>query len=229
MGYKADFYRSILRILINSRTFAGSGSYWDKRYQKGRDSGEGSYGELALFKAKVLNEFVRENEIRSVVEFGSGDGNQLKLAEYPAYTGVDVSPVAVRMARQTFQQDHSKKFLTTGEYQGERAELALSLDVIYHLVEDAVFESYMERLFQAATRFVAIYSSNCSGLMNDSPHVRHREFTRWVKERFPSLPAPRIITNPFPIGLRQEETSFAHFFFYQIDAVDGARERTQVE
>jgi len=223
MGYKADFYRSILRILINSRTFAGSGSYWDKRYQKGRDSGEGSYGELALFKAKVLNEFVRENEIRSVVEFGSGDGNQLKLAEYPAYTGVDVSPVAVRMARQTFQQDHSKKFLTTGEYQGERSELALSLDVIYHLVEDGVFESYMERLFQAATRFVAIYSSNCSGLMTDSPHVRHREFTRWVKERFPSLPAPRIITNPFPIGLRQEETSFAHFFFYTIDAGGGAR------
>ena len=74
MGYKADFYRSILRILINSMSFAGSGNYWDKRYQKGRDSGEGSYGELALFKAKVLNEFVREKEIRSVIEFGSGDG-----------------------------------------------------------------------------------------------------------------------------------------------------------
>lgn len=218
MGYKADFYRSIFRILINSRTFAGSGNYWDKRYQKGRDSGEGSYGELAIFKAKLLNEFVREKGIRSVIEFGSGDGNQLKLAEYPAYTGVDVSPVAVRMAQQTFQHDLSKKFVTTGEYRGERAELALSLDVIYHLVENPVFEAYMERLFQSATRYVAIYSSNCNGLMTDSPHVRHREFTRWVKERFPRLAPPRIIANPFPIGLRQQETSFAHFFFYQIDA-----------
>lgn len=35
MGYKADFYRSIFRILINSMSFAGSGNYWDKRYQKG--------------------------------------------------------------------------------------------------------------------------------------------------------------------------------------------------
>lgn len=223
MGYKADFYRSILRILINSMSFAGSGHYWDKRYQKGRDSGEGSYGELALFKAKVLNEFVREKGIRSVIEFGSGDGNQLKLAKYHAYTGVDVSSEAVQMARQTFQQDGSKKFLTTEDYQGESAELALSLDVIYHLVEDGVFEAYMERLFQAATRFVAIYSSNCSGLMTDSPHVRHREFTHWVEERFPSLPAPQIISNPFPIGLRQEETSFAHFFFYQIDDGGGTR------
>ena len=223
MGYKADFYRSILRILINSMSFAGSGNYWDKRYQKGRDSGEGSYGELALFKAKVLNESVREKGIRSVIEFGSRAGNQLKLAEYPAYTGVDVSPVAVRMARQTFQQDGSKKFLTTEDYRGEIAELALSLDVIYHLVENSVFEAYMERLFQSATRFVAVYSSNCSGLMTDSPHVRHREFTRWVKERFPRLAPPRIIANPFPIGLRQQETSFAHFFFYQIDAEGGTR------
>ena len=222
MGYKADFYRSIFRILINSRTFAGSGNYWDKRYQKGRDSGEGSYGELAIFKAKVLNEFVREKGIRSVIEFGSGDGNQLKLAEYPAYTGVDVSPVAVRMAQQTFQHDLSKKFMTSEDYRGERAELALSLDVIYHLVEDSVFKAYMERLFQASTKYVVIYSSNCSGLMTDSPHVRHREFTRCVKERFPSLAAPQIISNPFPIGLRQEETSFAHFFFYQIDAGGGA-------
>jgi len=214
MGYKTDFYRSILRILINSSSFAGSGNYWDKRYQKGRDSGEGSYGELALFKAKVLNEFVREKGVRSVIEFGSGDGNQLKMAEYPAYTGVDVSPVAVRMAQQTFQQDNSKKFLTTEEYQGESAELALSLDVIYHLVEDSVFKAYMERLFQASTKYVVIYSSNCSGLMTDSPHVRHREFTMWVKQKFPSASAPEVVKNPFPIGLRTNETSFAHFFIY---------------
>jgi hypothetical protein len=50
MGYKADFYRSILRILINSMSFAGSGNYWDKRYQKGRDSGEGSYEVAPIFR-----------------------------------------------------------------------------------------------------------------------------------------------------------------------------------
>ena len=219
MGYKTDFYRSILRILINSRSFSGSGNYWDKRYQKGRNSGEGSYGELALFKAQVLNDFVREKGIRSVIEFGSGDGNQLKFAEYPAYTGVDVSHVAVDRAKLNFSAERTKKFLTTEEYAGERAELALSLDVIYHLVEDSVFEVYMDRLFRAAKRFVVVYSSNCTGLMTDSPHVRHREFTKWVEQKFPSVPAPEVVGNPFPIGLRSHETSFAHFFIYNVDSL----------
>src|SRR5215210_4430947 len=41
----------------------------------------------------------------------------------------------------------AKTFKLMEEYAGESAELALSLEVIYHLVEDEVFESYMRRLF----------------------------------------------------------------------------------
>jgi SAM-dependent methyltransferase len=219
MGYKIDFYRTIFRILVNSAKFSDSGNYWNERYSKGRDSGEGSYGELALFKAKVINDLVIRNGLKSVIEFGSGDGNQLKLANYPQYTGVDVSRVAVDRAKLNFSAERTKKFLTTEEYAGERAELALSLDVIYHLVEDSVFEVYMDRLFSAAKRFVVVYSSNCTGLMTDSPHVRHREFTKWVAQRFPSVPAPEVLVNPFPIGLRSHETSFAHFFIYNVDSI----------
>lgn len=219
MGYKLDFYRTIFRILINSTRFSDSGNYWNERYSKGRNSGEGSYGELAHFKARVLNDFVAKNSVQSVIEFGSGDGNQLKLANYPQYTGVDVSRVAVDRANQDFASDGTKKFLTTEEYSGERADLALSLDVIYHLVEDQVFSDYMNRLFEAALRFVVLYSSNCDGLMTDSPHVRHREFTKWVAQRFPSVPAPEVVINPFPIGLRSHETSFAHFFIYNVDSL----------
>ena len=40
------------------------------------------------------------------------------------------------------------------------------MDVIYHLVEDEIFESHMAALFNHATRFVLIYSSNCSELRN---------------------------------------------------------------
>ena len=39
----------------------------------------------------------------------------------------------------------------------DRAELALSLDVIYHLVEDTVYESYMGQLFDSATKYVIVY------------------------------------------------------------------------
>jgi hypothetical protein len=44
-----------------------------------------------------------------------------------------------------------------------RFDLELSLDVIYHLVEDEVFDAYMRSLFAHAGRFVVIYSSNKVG------------------------------------------------------------------
>jgi hypothetical protein len=60
------------------------------------------------------------------------------------------------------------------------ADLALSLDVIYHLTEDAVFETYMAHLFAAGTRFVIIYATN-GEQAGTAPHVRHRHFTPWVE------------------------------------------------
>ncbi len=64
-----------------------SKAYWSGHYSAGRRSGGGSYGKLAAFEAEVLNGFVRENAIGSVIEFGCGDGNQLGLSNYPAYLG----------------------------------------------------------------------------------------------------------------------------------------------
>lgn len=45
-------------------------------------------------------------------------------------------------------------------YANETADLTLSLDVIYHLIEDNVFFTYMDRLFDSSTKFVIIYSLN---------------------------------------------------------------------
>ena len=72
------------------------------------------------------------------------------------------------------------------EYLGETADLALSLDVIYHLVEDNVFEEYMTILFNAAQRYVIVYSSNTdSQPWLQKPHVKHRKFTPWVSSKMP--------------------------------------------
>ena len=75
--------------------FPGSGTYWETRYSGGGNSGAGSYGQLAEFKAEVINDFVISKGISSIIEFGCGDGNQLLLARYPRYTGLDVSKVAL--------------------------------------------------------------------------------------------------------------------------------------
>ncbi|MEY8096106.1 hypothetical protein AB9F29_01640 [Falsihalocynthiibacter sp. S25ZX9] len=195
--------------------FKTSGSYWEERYLKGGTSGAGSYGRLAKFKANVLNEFVATNSVINVIEFGPGDGSQLSLASYPTYTGVDVSETAVVACREQFSQDQSKTFLTLQNYEGRRAELSLSLDVIYHLVEDEAFDTYMENLFDAAERFVIIYSSN-KDEQAVAQHVRHRKFTDWVSTNAPTFSLAAQIPNQYPFNPDdQENTSFADFYVFQ--------------
>jgi len=162
-------------------SFTGSAHYWERNYAHGGTSGDGSYGELAQAKAEFLNAFVRENDVRSVTEFGCGDGHQLSLAEYPRYVGLDVSPAAIGICNPLFAQDPTKSFF---RYDGAcfvdraglfAADLALSLDVIYHLVEDPLFETYLTHLFAAGGRYVVIYATNAP-VRNTAPHVRHRHF-----------------------------------------------------
>ncbi len=173
------------RMLWMSK-FLGSGGYWEKRYLRGGNSGAGSYGVQAKFKAEMLNAFVVAHGINSVIEFGCGDGNQLKLANYPHYIGFDVSESAISLCRELFSSDPTKDFRLMKEYLGETADLALSLDVIYHLVEDNVFEEYMTILFNAAQRYVIVYSSNTdSQPWLQKPHVKHRKFTMWVSSKMP--------------------------------------------
>ena len=212
--------RSILSMigqaLRPARAFS-SERYWERRYRKGGDSGPGSYSHLAQFKALVLNRFVQENDIASVIEFGCGDGNQLALAAYPAYVGYDVSQAALTACRQRFGKDPAKQFFSVTEYDGRSADLALSLDVVFHLTEDSVFEDYMRRLFGAATRYVIVYSSNQDEPIEPvSAHVRHRHFTRWVETSISTewCLAERI-ANAFPYNGDFRTTSFADFYIYK--------------
>ena len=131
-----------------------------KRYISGGNSGKGSYGRLQVFKNEVINDFVESKNVASIIEFGVGDGNQLLNSRYPAYLGVDVSEKAIKICRKKFEGDKSKSFIHSSNYNYEKADLSISLDVIYHLVEDSVFNSYMRKLFEAANKYVIIYSSN---------------------------------------------------------------------
>jgi SAM-dependent methyltransferase len=201
---------------VRRRAFPGSASFWENRYREGGNSGPGSYGQLAEFKADVLNEFVRTKDIRSVIEFGCGDGAQLELAAYPEYVGVDVANVSIERCSARFADDPTKRFYladTLPKVLGT-FDLALSLDVIFHLVEDTVFDSYMRSLFARSQRYVVIYSSNYDAL-TEAPHVRHRKFSAWIEENARDWQAAGFVPNRFPFDHnRPEETSFADFYFF---------------
>ena len=192
-----------------------SAHYWDTRYANGGNSGAGSYGRLAEFKASVLNQMIRQQDIKSVIELGFGDGNQLTMSNYPEYTGFDISPQAVALCRERFADDKTKRFFHMDMLGEARAELVLSLDVIFHLVEDEVYEHYMEQLVAATSRFLAIYSSNYHGKA-EVEHVRHRKFTKWISRNAKELSLFQKIENPYPYNsFDAKNTSFSHFWIFQ--------------
>ena len=198
------------------KQFPGSETYWIDRYKKGGHSGPGSYNKLAEFKAEIINEFVKTNEIKSIIEYGCGDGNQLKLADYPNYLGFDVSRDVISTCKYLFNSDHTKRFKLMGEYDGEHAELTLSLDVIYHLVEDDVFDKYMRILFDSSDRFVIIYSSNkCLKFSLEVPHIKHRKFTEWINENLFGWELICHIPNKYPYRGDITIGSFSEFYIFK--------------
>jgi hypothetical protein len=156
MKFNLQNYKFFFKRILNKKKAIqsfNSRDYWEKRYNSNNNSGAGSYGPLADFKAIVLNEFVKTYNIQSIIEYGCGDGNQLSLANYPIYIGLDVSKTAISLCQQKFKEDVSKKFYLTDEFKKEniKTELVLSLDVLFHLIEDEVFENYMNDIFNSAT------------------------------------------------------------------------------
>lgn len=183
-------YRRTIGNLLTRIRWKSSSAYWERRYATGGNSGAGSYGANAQYKADIINRMITEQGINTVIELGCGDGNQLKYATYPSYLGLDVSETAVKECIETFAEDKSKSFmfyrsnLFVDNGNWLHADAALSLDVIFHLVEDTVFDQYLNQLFSMGERQVIIFSSNRDDLPT-APQERHRRFTDWITTNRP--------------------------------------------
>lgn len=189
--------------------------YWEQRYADERDAGPGSRGDHRRFKAEFLNSFVDKNGIESVVEFGCGNGVQVELADYPTYAGLEVSESAIEACSQRFAYDETKSFflydphhfLNRGAIQ---ADLVLSLEVLFHLVDDATFEKTMHDIFDAATKYVILFSSNHTESTPEL-HIRHRRFTDYVEEYFPNFSLIEKVENEY-------EERHSDFYVYEKQA-----------
>jgi len=211
---KSLFHNKVAMQILNKYfniRYPASEMYWEKRYLKNGTSGNGSYGNIALYKAGIINKFVAENNIRKIIEFGCGDGNQLKQFEFPLYIGFDVSVTAIEKCISIFKGDNSKSFFiynhkafvdNIGLF---KAELVISLDVIYHLLTDEEYENYMYLLFSSSLRFVIIYAWDVEG--KQKLHVRHRKFTEWIKKNLNSWQLINQIKN--------EDGPTCDFFIYE--------------
>lgn len=190
------------------------GGYWDRRYREGRTSGAGSEGEEGSYKARYVNDFIRDHQITSVIDWGCGDGQVLELLQvgpahspYVAYTGIDVSATILERNRKHFREfvfaTPNEAMIPGREWS---ADLALSMDVLFHLPDDVDFFTYLNQLFNSADRYVLIYSTNHAG-GRTARHVLRREFTPDVAKHFPEWRLSTVET-PLHEGL-------ASFFVYE--------------
>lgn len=191
--------------------------YWRERYNSGGNSGLGSYGGLAEFKAGVLNKFIIEHGIKSILDLGCGDGNQASLLKgFESYLGVDVSKAALKLCRAKFARTGTMSFIKLSQLDGSSLyDLVISLDVVYHLLEDDAFEEYMSKLFRHAARFVIIYSSNRGKpLPGQGAHLRQHKFTKWVKANEPEWVLLERIKNKYPYSKYGAAGSISDFYIY---------------
>ncbi|MCB4769812.1 class I SAM-dependent methyltransferase [Ancylobacter sp. Lp-2] len=196
-----------------------SGPYWERRYATGGHSGAGSRGLLANYKAAFINRFIRLNAVRSVIDLGCGDGYQIEPLRVRSYLGLDVSPTAVDLCRERYATRLGWRFETyaTGSPAKAEHDLALSLDVIYHLVEDDIYDGYMRRLFDSARRHVLVYASDWER-PGHVPHIRHRWFSGWVARERPAWRVVDRPANPYPFDeFNDLNTTFASFVAFERD------------
>lgn len=208
-----------LEIVEANNVSINSGEFWDEIYKNKGNSGTGSYSRLAEFKANVVNNFLKSNNVKATIEFGCGDGNQLSLINYNYYVGVDVSPFIIEQNREKYKDDNKRKFYCTlterEEYIHDKYDLSISMDVIFHLLEDDVFANYMEDLFCTSNKYVIIYSSNHEEYTRWT-EFRHRNFMWYIQNHIKGWTLIEFIPNKYPYIIGQEEnTSTSNFYIFQ--------------
>lgn len=196
--------------------FSRSDLYWIERYKKNGNSGAGSYGDLAVFKTNFFNTFIKKEKINSVIDFGCGDGNQMTSFQVAKCIGLDISAEIIEFCKNKFKNDTSKDFLVYDYKNFDNhnlvSDLAVSMDVIYHLVEDSIYNKYMNDLFSCARKFVVVYSTNHdNNPMLKMPHVRHRNFSKWINNNKKEWKFYKKVDNKFP------SASKANFYIYKKD------------
>lgn len=155
-----------------------SKEYWEERYSQGGNSGKGSYGDSAILKAKYINSVIDKYNIKTINELGHGDGNQLSLLKgFDQYNGYDVSSSARNRCIDKFKDNGRYTFLDSVDKMS-KVDLAMSIDVIYHLTEWEVYEQHIKNLFKLG-KYILIYGMNME--INGLSHVKARPFNELIE------------------------------------------------
>lgn len=163
--------------------------YWENRYKtrtkkaKGYGSGAGSEGDENNYKTAFVNNFIKENNIKTVVDYGCGAGNfTLNLTGFEKYQGYDISESCIAFCKSRFR-DMKIWFTSILSEVDTTAELSLSIDVLFHQVNDEDYFNYLKNLFRH--KYVIIYSHDTDENKVINEHVLFRKISDTIAKEYP--------------------------------------------
>ncbi|GMQ59651.1 hypothetical protein AN1V17_40500 [Vallitalea sediminicola] len=188
--------------------------YWDKRYLNKGTSGLGSYGDLADFKGEMVNHFIKNNDIGSVIEFGCGDGNQLKKIEYKKYVGLDVSKVSVDKCKEIFVKDGDKEFYLYEPGMIDKLDIKVKpdmvvcLDVLYHITDEQHFIKTLDDAFKIDCPYIIFYTMLKKPEIQLANHLKYRNIFDYLT-KYKGYSIKKIINQKYP------EQSYSDFMIIE--------------
>lgn len=194
--------------------------YWNRRYASGGNSGSGSRGKLVDFKAEVINSLIKEYNVLSLLDLGCGDGYQLKEYKVPLYYGYDISEEAIKLCEHQYKDDITKIFGIYGLHPLPIVDMAISMDVLFHITDTKLLEDYLNDLFGAANKIVVIYAYDYNASDKDkfSSHYQPVSFTPIIKNQHPEWTLVKSIKNIFPVKLYGASNgSYSDFYVWKLD------------
>lgn len=174
--------------------------YWEDIYRYGGTSGNGSYGEIALFKANIVNNIIEKYNANTVIEFGCGDGNQLGYMNYNNYIGFDISNSAVERCRNLYINDNSKEFIhytpDSFDCSPYRADMVVCLDVLYHITDENDFVNTLTYISKCASKVVVLFTKLTTSYQEHSscPSILDRDIYSYLNN-FSNLKIVDTITH----------------------------------
>jgi len=175
-------------------------SYWEERYKRGRNSGAGSYGKNAHFKSDMIKRTIEENNIKSIVDFGCGDGNQISfLPSNIKYFGYDISQTAIDLCNKQYSGRPHWSFGTydpmTYTYE-TMADMSMACDILFHVTIEDEWLKTIDCICRSATKIVVLITNAESIREEYFPHVNYKRRILPVLDAREDVLIDEVVTQP---------------------------------
>jgi len=172
--------------------------YWEERYSRGRDSGSGSYGKNAAFKAEIVNRVIEDYHCKNMVEFGCGDANQMTLFTRIPYVGYDISSTIIERDKKKYADLPQSEFLIMdmGADYSNIKDLSICVDVLFHLTIEEDWLKLIDHVCKAGKKMIVITTNTEEIREEYFPHVNFKRKILPVLDCREDVVIEEVITQP---------------------------------